>query len=159
MIPRRADCSDAGALSDLHRRTFARPWSAADFEVWLRREEVFCAVLESGDRLTALGLVLAAGADAELLTIATAPEERGRGRARKVLEWLDQEAQRRGLERWVLEVSSDNQPARRLYERLEFIEIGLRKGYYSVGTDRFDGIVLARPVGGLLLAPGGQERN
>ena len=40
-------------------------------------------------------------------------------------------AAERGVERMTLEVRPSNLPARRLYERLGFVEIGIRKGYYQ----------------------------
>ncbi len=134
-------------MARLHARAFGKPWSRLDFETWLRRENAFGAVVERSGRLAALGFAMAAGEDAELLTIASSPSVRRKGAARAVLCELDQKAQEMGLKRWVLEVACNNKPARTLYQRLNFVEIGVRKGYYSAGPDQFDGFVLARPVG------------
>ncbi len=48
----------------------------------------------------AFGLALEAGADAELLTIATSPDMRRAGWGRKIFEALNAKAHDRGLERW-----------------------------------------------------------
>lgn len=134
-------------MARLHARAFEKSWSKADFESWVRRDKAICALAESGGRTVALGVVLEAGADAELLTLASHPGRRRRGAARAVLSFLDKEAGSRGLERWVLEVACNNVPALKLYRGLNFVEIGVRKGYYASGADHFDGFVLARPVG------------
>lgn len=155
MKVRRALLTDAPRMAKLHGRAFDRSWSAADFEVWLRRDTSFCAVAEHDGRIAALGVALGAGADVELLTIASHPGRRRRGLARQILASLDEEAAARGLERWVLEVACNNLPALSLYERLNFMEIGVRKGYYAAGPDQFDGFVLARPVGLASLSAGG----
>lgn len=147
MIVRAAQLRDAPALARLHAHGFDRAWARADFEQWLRRETSFGAIARRGVGSIGMAMALTAGEDAELLTIATHPATRRRGVAGQLLQALDAEAVRRGLRRWVLEVACNNLPARRLYERFNFVEIGVRKGYYSSGQDHFDGFVLARPVG------------
>ncbi len=147
MIVRQARLTDAGRLARLHARAFGKPWSKADFESWLRREGAFSGICEENGRLVGLGVVLVAGTDAELLTLASRPGRRRRGAARRLLAFLDREAARRSLERWVLEVACNNLPALGLYRSLNFVEIGVRRGYYASGADQFDGFVLARPVG------------
>ena len=63
------------------------------------------------------------GDDVPELTLAVAPEARGRGVARALLERLISEAAARGLGALSLSVEPDN-PARRLYESLGFVESG-----------------------------------
>lgn len=147
MTTRRAKLEDASRLSGLHRRAFEKSWSQTDFENWLRRDMAFCSLAEHAGRVVALGVALEAGDDAELLTLASHPGRRRKGMAREVLAHLDAEASKRGLKRWILEVACNNVPALALYRSLNFVEIGVRKGYYAAGADQFDGFVLARPVG------------
>jgi len=101
----------------------------------------------------AFGLALAAGADAELLTIAIDPAHRHAGWGRRILRALDAEALNRGLERWILEVARNNLPAIGLYKSSGFVEIGIRKAYYRVRGDRVDALVMSRRVG----PEGGQD--
>lgn len=110
MSVRRAVHADAAALSAIHGLSFDDGWTTADFETWLARPEAIAMV--AGDtRPTAFGLALEAGADAELLTIATDPASRHTGLGRRIFHALDAEALNRGLERWVLEVARNNLPA------------------------------------------------
>ncbi len=95
----------------------------------------------------AFGLALMAGADAELLTIATDPAARRGGLGRQIFRALDAEALERGLERWVLEAARNNLPALSLYKSEGFVEIGVRKGYYKTRQGVVDALVMSRPVG------------
>jgi ribosomal protein S18 acetylase RimI-like enzyme len=144
---RPAGPDDTDALARLHATCFQPGWSQADLRGWLVRSEAFAVLAADGGDPVAFGLALAAGADAELLTLATRPDFRRRGLARLVLDELDREAARRGHQRWVLEVAADNLAAWRLYEGLGFGHIGLRRAYYARPDGRCDAVVLARPVG------------
>ena len=49
-----------------------------------------------------------------------------------------------GVEEISLEVAVDNAPARALYERLDFREVGRRPGYYSQDRELVDALVMRR---------------
>lgn len=87
----------------------------------------------AGDALIAFALTQEVAGEAELLTIATAPERRGQGLAAGLLGTLIGEHEHRGTRRLMLEVAEDNTPARRLYARFGFTEDGRRRGYYTAG--------------------------
>jgi ribosomal-protein-alanine N-acetyltransferase len=152
MSVRLAAVADAAELSGLHRASFDDGWSEADFRTWLSRPEGFAVLAMRANakrewEAVAFGLALAAGDDAELLTIATRPDRRRAGLGREVFRALDADAKKRGLKRWVLEVARNNRPACRLYESEGFVEIAIRKAYYPQGEGRADALVLSRPVG------------
>jgi ribosomal-protein-alanine N-acetyltransferase len=154
---RQATLADAADLSRLHSASFEDGWSESDFRTWLSRTEGFAVVASRAisSRATssreweaiAFGLGLAAGDDAELLTIATDQGRRRAGLGRQIFGALDKEAARRGLKRWVLEMARNNLPAIGLYKSFGFVEIGVRKAYYSQGGSRVDALVLSRAVG------------
>ena len=146
MSLRPANPADAASLSRLHAASFDDGWTTDDFVTWLSRAEAF-AMITGESEGSAFGLALMAGADAELLTIATDPLERQRGWGRRIFHALDAEALNRGLERWVLEVARNNLPALGLYKSVGFVEIGLRKAYYRTRDGRVDALVMSRKVG------------
>ena len=43
-----------------------------------------------------------------------------------------------------LEVRASNHPALHLYQSSGFVEIGIRKGYYPIGKEREDALILVR---------------
>jgi len=127
----------AERLALLHARAFDRPWSAAEFARLLQTPTAFA--LAQGEE----GFILAwtASDEAEILTVAVAPERRRRGVAALLVEAAGAVAASRGAAAMFLEVAADNAPARGLYAKLGFTEAGRRKSYYSDGGDA---IVLRR---------------
>ncbi|MBX3272515.1 MAG: GNAT family N-acetyltransferase [Sandaracinaceae bacterium] len=69
-------------------------------------------------------------AEAEILAIGVAPEARGRGVGRALLE-----AALEGARAAHLEVRATNTAARALYARCGFVGAGVRRGYYADGED------------------------
>ena len=76
-----------------------------------------------------------AAREAELLRIAVAPEARGRGLGRALLEACQRELAEEGLAQLFLEVRPTNLAAIRLYERCGWEPCGRRPRYYSDGED------------------------
>ena len=147
MTIRPATVADAAELSRLHAASFDDGWTRDDFATWLARMEAIAVLALREREAVAFGLALMAGADAELLTIATDPAARQGGLGRQIFRTLDAEALNRGLERWVLEAARNNLPAIGLYKSEGFVEIGVRKGYYKTRQGPVDALVMARPVG------------
>lgn len=82
----------------------------------------------------------------ELLLIAVRPEMRRCGLAGKLLRHLLSAAAERGTARIFLEMRTDN-PARHLYMKTGFDEVGIRKAYYR-GADGHlrDAVTMAAPI-------------
>jgi ribosomal-protein-alanine N-acetyltransferase len=92
-------------------------------------------------------LVRLAADEAEILTLAVAPEARRRGRARALLKAAQAHAAAGGARRLVLEVAEDNAPARALYAAAGFGPVGRRRGYYDRAAGAAaDALVLAKDL-------------
>ena len=88
-------------------------------------------------------LVRAAPGEEELLLIAVAPEYRGRGLGRQLLEQVLEDARGRGADRVFLEMRFNN-PAVEVYRKMGFVPIGRRKDYYRLPDgSRIDAITFA----------------
>jgi ribosomal-protein-alanine N-acetyltransferase len=96
--------------------------------------------------ITGYAGLLAAGAQADVLTLAVAADRWGQGTGSALLEALLAEAARRGCTEVFLEVRTDNDRAQRLYRRYGFTEIGIRKGYYQ--PSGADALVMRRDSAG-----------
>ena len=92
------------------------------------------------------GGLLAAGGQADVLTLAVAQEHWGEGIGSALLTALLAEARRRGCAEVFLEVRVDNPRAQALYRRYGFGEVGIRKGYYQ--PSGADALVMRRDLGG-----------
>lgn len=132
-------------LAALHARCFTlpRPWSAAEFAGFLSDPLAF--LLVEGDAGFLLGRAVAG--EAELLTLAVAPEARRRGLGRKLVARFLYQARLRGAVTAFLEVADTNAGARALYAASGFAESGRRKGYYRDGNGAaVDAVVMSRPL-------------
>jgi ribosomal-protein-alanine N-acetyltransferase len=133
------------ALATLHARAFRSPppWSAAVFAGFLADPLAF--LLVEGDAGFLLGRAVAG--EAELLTLAVAPDARRRGLGRKLLARFLYQARLRGADRAFLEVAADNPAAIALYESAGFAKVGSRRAYYlTPDGQRVDALVLARDL-------------
>lgn len=114
-------------LARIHAQAFSstRAWSAAEFRSLLDQPGM---VLTGDDR--AFALLRVTLDEAEVLTIATAPEHRRKGLARAVLAQAETAVQTLGAAVIFLEVAEDNDAARALYAQAGYAQIGRRPGYY-----------------------------
>ena len=134
--------SDAGVLAEIHASAFDRPWSAAEIAALLDSPGTL-ALQSSGDR-KGFVMVRALAGEAEILTLAVAPEGRRQGQARALMQAAIVQALARQAETLFLEVAADNAAALGLYEGLGFEMAGRRKGYYDRGaaSPRIDALVM-----------------
>ena len=75
--------------------------------------------------------LLAAGSQADVVTIAVSRDRQRRGTGLALLNALLAEAARRGCTEVFLEVRVDNDTAQRLYRARGFDQVGIRRGYYQ----------------------------
>ncbi|MDN5787727.1 GNAT family N-acetyltransferase [Pseudorhodobacter sp.] len=131
-------------MAALHARCFTvpRPWGQAEFSSLLSGGGVFA--LGDGQGFI-LGRAIAG--EAEVLTLAVAPEARRKGRARGLLQGFLTEAATRHAETAFLEVAANNIAAIALYKASDFAVAGRRKGYFTppLGPN-LDALVMSRMI-------------
>ncbi|MBJ3763953.1 GNAT family N-acetyltransferase [Maribius pontilimi] len=131
-------------LARLHARAMAMPppFSETAFHDLLAHPG---ALLLTRPNAFALGRVVLD--EAELLTIATHPEHRGRGLGRACLDAFHDAARARGAARAFLEVAENNAAARALYAAAGYDHLGTRRGYYrEPDGGAVDALVLGRDL-------------
>ena len=102
-------------------------------------------LLVEGDAGFLLGRAVAG--EAELLTLAVAPESRRLGLGRRLVARFVYQARLRQAQRAFLEVSAENPAAIALYDSAGFRTEGRRRGYYATpGGPRVDALVMARDL-------------
>jgi ribosomal-protein-alanine N-acetyltransferase len=87
------------------------------------------------DGANGLILIRVAGDEAEVLTLAVSPGGRRRGLGSALLRAALVQVVAAGAIVVFLEVSIKNTTARALYQEFGFVQAGLRRRYYSDGTD------------------------
>ena len=148
VILRPMTTADIPAVLELEHALFGEEaWSRQMLAGELRQQPAsrHYLVAEEAGRLAGYGGLLAAGGQADVLTMAVAADHWGQGIGSALLTALLAEAARRGCTQVFLEVRTDNQRAQRLYRRYGFAEIGIRKGYYQ--PSGADALVMRRALG------------
>ncbi len=121
---------DLSALEALEALCFPDPWSRQSLTSHLNSQTGYTRLLGEGEAASyLLGVILPP--EAEVYRIATHPQKRGMGYAKTMLLDFIKEAKNAGCNRLYLEVRASNAPARALYERVGFCQIGIRPHYYK----------------------------
>ncbi len=136
--------SDAAAIAQLHAALFQRGWGEDEIYRLLVDSSVIAHTTVT--RRTMAGFILSrrAGDEAEILSLAIAPARRGRGLSRPLLDHHLRTLAGLGVRAVFLEVDEHNAPARRLYGKAGFHDVGRRQGYYEGGASA---LVLRRDLG------------
>ena len=129
-----ATSRDAAAIARLHAVSFRRGWSDGEFERLLLERNTIAHRATVGAKFAGFILSRIVTNEAEILSVAVGSSWRGRGLARRLLDLHLGRLAGLGARAVFLEVDEDNEPARRLYRRAGFREVGRRAGYYPQAT-------------------------
>lgn len=132
--------ADLDEVMVIERRSFSAPWEESTFRGLMRRPSAALLVAETDDELTGYSVMWFAADEGELGDIAVVPERRGEGIGRRLLRESISVAASRGTRSLYLEVRESNDVARRLYEKVGFNVVGVRKQYYTEPVE--DAIVM-----------------
>ena len=132
VVVERVGFDDARRLADLHAGSFSHGWSAADLKELLAMPGMMAWLVRSAAATKDLGFILVScvGDEAEVVTIAVAPAERGSGLGARLLGEALAHARALGAANVFLEVEEGNAAALALYHRFGFSVCGRRRGYY-----------------------------
>lgn len=139
------DAESASELAEIHARSFDAGWSAAEILKLLENSAVFALMSPRPER-RGFAMAWSAAGDAELITVAVVPEARRKGVGAALVEAAGVVAQARGAVSIHLEVAEDNAPARAMYARLGYQEVGRRPSYYARPAGSADAIVMRRAL-------------
>ena len=130
-IIRNAVPADAPAVAAMESACFSAPWSLAQIEDEIGKDNALFFVAESAG--TVCGYVSAEDICGEcyMNNLAVSGEYRRRGIADSLMRTLTDAARSRGCEFLTLEVREGNVPARKLYENRGFSLMGVRRNFYD----------------------------
>jgi len=142
-----AGLRDAAAFAQLHRASFHRGWDASEFEQLLSDRSVLAHRLRRGRHTIGFIISRMAADEAEILSVAIATSQRGKGLSRELVRTHLGYLAGHGIRTVFLEVEENNRPARALYDRAGFRVVGRRDRYYrNDDGDRLNAIVMRRDL-------------
>jgi len=145
LLPMNASQLDAVMAIETAAYTF--PWSRGNFIDSIAAGYAAQVLVDAQGEL--LGYFVAMGGvdEMHLLNITVAPAAQGRGHARFMIAALVALCRAEAARELWLEVRAGNTRARAIYERIGFVDKGLRKGYYPAPFGRReDAIVMSLKI-------------
>jgi len=136
MLARPANADDIPAMRALALQSpEAAQWTEQHYKDLAGDESRLALVAEEQGKLVGFLVVHDIAGECELENIVVAAEARRRGIGRTLLSELVKAATKRRVRAIHLEVRSQNRAARALYERLGFVQSGVRRNYYDCPAD------------------------
>ena len=118
-------------VAELEKLCFGtEAWSEKSVASELTNPLSLWLVALDGDRVAGYVGSQSVQGETDMMNIAVHPDFRRRGIAEELVVKLVEELKVRGNHSLMLEVRVSNDPARNLYEKLGFQQVGLRKNYY-----------------------------
>lgn len=127
--------TDLDEVLQIEAATFSCPWTRDAFEDSLKIEHTNYLVVSDGDEIAGYCGYYQAFEEANIVNVAVKAAARRRGIARAMLKQLMAEGRKNGITNFILEVRQSNIPAIHLYESLGFIEVGIRKHFYTAPVE------------------------
>jgi ribosomal-protein-alanine N-acetyltransferase len=117
-------------VAELEKLCFSDPWSEKSVASELENKLAYWLVAVEDDRVAGyVGSQTVCG-ETDMMNIAVHPDFRRRGIAESLVNALVEDLQKQESHSLTLEVRASNEAAQKLYEKLGFMQVGLRKNYY-----------------------------
>lgn len=134
MIIREMTREDIPGVAAIEKMCFSQPWSEKGFAEGMEASAIFLAAEEDDRIIGYIGMYVSAP-EGEITNVAVAPNARGKGTGKALVEAVKQWALDHGVTRIVLEVRVSNAPAIHIYETAGFVKLGVRKNFYQFPTE------------------------
>lgn len=129
-------------IAALERELFSEPWSENSIASELENPLALWLVAVDGDTVAGYIGSQTVMEEADMLNLAVGENYRRQGIGRLLVSELIRRLDAHSL---TLEVRVSNEPAKRLYDSMGFMQVGLRKNYYHKPKE--DGMILRKEWG------------
>ena len=136
---------DTAQVAELEQLCFSSPWSLNAVESELSNPLSLWLVAVEGDEVMGYVGSQTVMDEADMMNIAVKPVFRRAGVAERLVNELIASLKSNGVHSLTLEVRASNDPAIALYEKLGFVSVGRRPGYYR--NPREDALILRKEWG------------
>jgi len=129
----RMKTADIDSVLRIEQASFSLPWTRSMFEQELSipSSHFFVLLVLPAKEIIGYGGFWQVVDELHLINMAVKPEYRRQGLGRKLLHFILCQGKALGLKRATLEVRAANSAAQKLYEKVGFKNIAVRKGYYA----------------------------
>jgi ribosomal-protein-alanine N-acetyltransferase len=132
LVIRKMTLDDVPAVVDLDQKSFSLPWPERSFRFELTDNPASrCWVAELDRKIVGMIVVWLIVNEAHVATIATHPDFRRKGIAKRLLAHALQSLMEQGARSSFLEVRESNLAAQELYHKFGYEETGRRRHYYK----------------------------
>ena len=129
-------------VAELEKICFSDPWSEKSIASELSNPLSLWLVAMDGDKLAGYVGSQSVMGEADMMNIAVDPGCRRQGIGERLVEELVARLKANGVSCLLLEVRASNDPAKKLYEKLGFVQAGKRPNYYR--NPREDALILRK---------------
>ena len=128
----KADSEDVSSILELERKRIGESLGLEEVSESILGEGYICLVAKEETQLIGYVLASIAPPEAEIYSIAVDETYEGHGIGKKLIQALEVELKKLGIDQVLLEVEEGNSRALRLYSGAGFVEYRRRKGYYGI---------------------------
>lgn len=139
---REMQLDDLEQVMTIEEANFSVPWTETGFFTFFLREDTLFLVAEEGEKILGYCGVVTVQDEGDITNVAVEKNSQNQGIGKKLLEEMFQRTQKAGVCRLFLEVRAGNAAALHLYEKMGFVQMGIRKNYYEQPVE--DGVVMMR---------------
>ncbi|MBE6924149.1 MAG: ribosomal-protein-alanine N-acetyltransferase [Ruminococcaceae bacterium] len=129
-------------VAALEALCFADPWSEKSITSELENPLSLWLVALEGDVVTGYIGSQTVLDESDMMNVAVHPDFRRRGIAEALVMALSDRLKEKGSVKLTLEVRASNEPAKALYEKLGFVQVGRRRNYYR--NPKEDALILQK---------------
>lgn len=123
---------DIDGVLAIEREVFTTPWSREAFVLEITKNELAkYIVAEKDNKIVGYGGIWLILDEGHITNIAVSSQYRGQGIGNLIVEKLIDVCEKKGIKNMTLEVRKSNLIAQSLYKKYDFIDCGVRRGYYS----------------------------
>lgn len=138
------ESAHVSAIAALEGQCFSTPWSESSISAELDNPLSLWLVAVEEERLLGYVGSQMIPPEADMMNLAVVSEVRRHGVGGALVTALCKALRERGVESLTLEVRASNIGARKLYDKLGFAQVGLRRSYYF--RPKEDGIILRKEL-------------
>ena len=129
-------------VAELEKRCFPDPWSEGSIASELSNQLALWLVAEDNGVVAGYIGSQTVPDESDMMNVAVHPDYRRRGIAEALVNTLCDALKERGSVSLTLEVRASNEPAKALYEKLGFEQVGRRPNYYR--NPKEDALILKK---------------